>query len=132
MPMAVLEIPMAGVEMPTERASHAAAEEGRDDLVRAASVPPPKGEAREQRPRLGQRGGAWPGPGMAASLKKVGRQKSGEKSSCGTIGVGRREPGGGKPVRRRVERPEPEDLDEDPDEDSSGDETEKHTFDTRA
>ena len=49
-----------------------------------------------------------------------------------TPGLERHEPGGGKPPRRRVERRDPEDLDQDTDDDSSPEETEKHTFDTRA
>jgi hypothetical protein len=49
-----------------------------------------------------------------------------------TPGLERHEPGGGRLPRRRVERRDPEDLDEEADDDSSAEETEKHTFDTRA
>jgi len=72
-------------------------------------APPPKGEARERRPR--------PGEGAAHGLvrawrpsEKVGRQKSGEKSSCGTMGgkdgASRAAPDGPAPPGRVVPRKE--------------------------
>ncbi|GEM_PF-5521595 len=47
-------------------------------------------------------------------------------------GLERHEPGSGWRSRRRVERRDPEEPDEEAEEEDSGDETEKHTFDTRA
>ena len=47
-----------------------------------------------------------------------------------TAGLERHEPGGGKTPRRKVERRDPEDLEEE--EDSPAEESEQHTFDTRA
>jgi hypothetical protein len=49
-----------------------------------------------------------------------------------TPGLERHEPGSGKQVRRKVERRDPEDPDEDTEDDSTAEQTEKHIFDTRA